>query len=67
MLGKIVTLIGYTKAPKATYMVRHPVKGAKLLIAAKGAKALVTTRPGLALSALLVAPVAALLTKRLLV
>ncbi len=28
MLRKIGTLIGYTKAPKATFMLKHPVKGA---------------------------------------
>jgi hypothetical protein len=30
MLGRIAKLVGYTKAPKATYMVRHPIRGMKL-------------------------------------
>lgn len=64
MVGKLATLIGYRRAPKATFMIKHPVKGAKLLVAAKGAKALVTTRPGLALSAMLIVPMG-LLARRL--
>ncbi len=65
MIGKLATLIGYTKAPKTTFVVRHPVKGAKALVAAKGAKALLTTRSGLALSALIAVPVGALLVQRM--
>jgi hypothetical protein len=30
MLGRITKLVGYTKAPRATYVLRHPIKGAKL-------------------------------------
>ncbi len=36
MIGRIATLIGYRKAPKATFMVKHPVKGAKAYVAYKG-------------------------------
>jgi hypothetical protein len=35
MLGRIAKFVGYTKAPKATYMLRHPVKGAIALRASR--------------------------------
>jgi len=35
MLGRIAKIVGYTKAPKATYMLRHPVKGALALRASR--------------------------------
>lgn len=57
MIGKIANLVGYTKAPKATYVLKHPVKGTKALLAAKGAKSLVRGRTGLALGALAAIPV----------
>jgi hypothetical protein len=57
MIGKLANLVAYKKAPKATYVLKHPVKGTKALLAAKGAKALVTGRTGLALGALAAIPV----------
>ena len=30
MLGKVVKLIAYTKAPKSTFALRHPVRAAKM-------------------------------------
>lgn len=33
MVGKIATLIGYKKAPKATFVMKHPVKGTAALMA----------------------------------
>lgn len=56
MLKKIATMVGYAKAPKATYMVKHPVKGTSALLAAKGAKGLFTTRAGAVLGALIALP-----------
>lgn len=38
MVGKILTAVGYVKAPKATTMLKHPVKGASALIAYKAAR-----------------------------
>jgi len=35
MLGKVLTLVGYARAPKATFVMRHPVKGTAALLAAK--------------------------------
>lgn len=58
MIRRIATLIGYTKAPKATFMLKHPVAGARALVAAKGLKALFTTRAGAVLGAMVAIPVA---------
>ncbi len=57
MLKRIATVFGYAKAPKATFMMKHPVKGTKALLAAKGAKALVTTRAGAMVSAAVALPI----------
>jgi hypothetical protein len=57
MIGRIATLIGYSKAPKATYVLKHPVKGTKLFLAARGAKGLVTGRTGMVLGAMAAVPV----------
>lgn len=57
MLGKLANVIAYKKAPKATYVLKHPVKGTKALLAAKGAKSLVTGRTGLVLGAVAAVPV----------
>lgn len=57
MIGRIATAVGYSKAPKATYVMRHPVKGTKAFLAARGAKGLVTGRTGLVLGAVAAVPV----------
>ena len=57
MIGKIANLMAYKKAPKATYEMKHPVKGTKAFLAAKGAKGLVTGRTGLVLGAIAAVPV----------
>jgi hypothetical protein len=57
MIGRIATWVGYSKAPKATYVLKHPVKGTKMFLAAKGAKGLVTGRTGLVLGAIAAVPV----------
>jgi hypothetical protein len=57
MLKRILITMGLVRAPKATFLMRHPVKGAKALVATKGAKGLVTTRAGAALGALVAVPV----------
>lgn len=44
MFGKLTTLLGYMKAPKATYLVKHPIKGPKNLLALRGARSLLKTR-----------------------
>src|SRR5690606_39922891 len=33
LLTRIATLVGYTKAPKATFMLRHPIRGSQTLLA----------------------------------
>jgi hypothetical protein len=35
MWNRMLTAIGYVKAPKATFVLRHPVKGTAALLAAK--------------------------------
>jgi hypothetical protein len=57
MIGKIATMVGYKKAPKATFMLKHPVKGTKALLAARGVKGLVTGRTGMVLGAVAAVPV----------
>jgi hypothetical protein len=57
MIGRIATLIGYSKAPKATYVLKHPVKGSKAFLAARGVKGLVTGRTGMVLGAIAAVPV----------
>lgn len=56
LLAKLGKVIGYVKAPRARMMARHPVKGTKALLAAKGAKGLVTTWPGAVLGAMVALP-----------
>ena len=57
MIGNIANLMAYKRAPKATYVLKHPVKGTKAFLAAKGAKGLVTGRTGLVLGAVAAVPV----------
>jgi hypothetical protein len=57
MIGRIATLIGYSKAPKATFVLKHPVKGTKAFLAARGLKGLVTGRTGMVLGAVAAVPV----------
>jgi len=64
MLSRIAKLVGYAKAPKATFMVRHPVKGTKALLAAKGAKGLFTTRAGATLAGMVAIPLGVVALRR---
>lgn len=57
MFGKLMNVFAYKKAPKATYVAKHPVKGTKAMLAAKGSKSLLTGRTGLLLGALAAIPV----------
>ena len=57
MFGKLANLMAYKKAPKATYLLKHPVKGTKALVAAKGLKGLVTGRTGAMLGTIAAVPV----------
>lgn len=56
MFKRIATMVGYAKAPKATFVAKHPVKGTKALLAAKGVKGLFTTRAGALLGAAVAVP-----------
>ena len=57
MIRKLTNLLAYKKAPKTTYMLKHPVKGTKKMVAAKGLKGLVTGRTGATLGAIAAIPV----------
>lgn len=50
MLAKLTNLVAHAKAPKITYLVKHPIKGPKNLLALRGARSLMKTR-GAALAA----------------
>jgi hypothetical protein len=57
MLKSVAKLVGYSKAPKASFMLMHPVRGTKALVAAKGVKGLVTSRAGAALAGMVIVPI----------
>lgn len=57
MIGMLTKLVAYKKAPKATYVATHPVKGTKAWLAAKGSKSMLTGRTGLMLGTLAAIPV----------
>jgi hypothetical protein len=57
MVGRIATLVGYWKAPRWTFMLKHPIKGPKAYLATRRLKGMVTRRRGLALAAVAAVPV----------
>jgi ABC-type phosphate/phosphonate transport system permease subunit len=69
MIRTIAKLWAYKKAPKATYIARHPIQGTKMWLTAKaakkGAKSLVTSRTGLVLGAVAAIPVGLWATSQL--
>lgn len=65
MIGKLANLMAYKKAPKATYVLKHPVKGTKALVAAKGLKGLVTGKTGAVLGTIAAVPVGLWASRRL--
>jgi ABC-type nitrate/sulfonate/bicarbonate transport system permease component len=58
MMRKIATALGYAKAPKASYVLRHPVKGTKALIASYAGRSLLKGKTGMALGAAVALPLA---------
>lgn len=69
MFRKIATLIGYAKAPKKTFFMKHPKKGVKALLtwkgAKKGAKTAVKSPVATAVGAALAVPLTVLAVKKL--
>lgn len=59
MIKKLTSLLGYMKAPKTTYLIKHPIKGPKNLLALRGARSLARTR-GAAIAAGVAAGAAAI-------
>jgi hypothetical protein len=49
-LGRVAMLVAFVKAPKATYLLRHPLRGPRNLLALRGAKSLLKSR-GMAVTA----------------
>ncbi len=43
-VGRMAMLVAYVKAPKLTYLARHPFRGTRNLLAIRGAKSLLKTR-----------------------
>jgi hypothetical protein len=60
MMKKLTSLVGYMKAPKATYLIKHPIKGPKNLLALRGAKAMLNTKRAAMTAAGVVAGAAAI-------
>lgn len=44
-VGRVAAVLAYVKAPKLTYLIRHPLRGTRNLLALRGAKSLLTSRP----------------------
>jgi hypothetical protein len=65
MIGKLANIMAYKKAPKATYVLKHPVKGTRMFVAAKGLKGLVTGKTGAVLGTLAAVPVGVWATRRM--
>lgn len=63
MFKKILTAVGYAKAPKATFVLKHPVKGTAAVLAYKGVKNADTKAKALLAGAVAI-PLAALILKR---
>jgi hypothetical protein len=61
----LATTVAVLKAPRATYLLRHPVKGTRNLLMLRGARSLLGTRKAAATAAAAVAvPVTAWLIGR---
>lgn len=56
-LARMAKVVGFFKAPKITYLLRHPIKGSRNLLALRGAKSLLKTK-GAAVTAAAVATTA---------
>ena len=58
MMRKIAAALGHAKAPRASYVMKHPVKGTKALIASYRGRSLLRGRTGLAIGAAVALPLA---------
>lgn len=52
-LARIAGLAAMAKAPRLTYVLRHPVRGSRNLLALRGAKSLLKTRGAMVAAAAL--------------
>lgn len=44
VFGRVAMFLAYLRAPRATYLLRHPLTGTRNLLALKGAKSLLRSR-----------------------
>jgi ABC-type nitrate/sulfonate/bicarbonate transport system permease component len=58
MMRKIAAALGYAKAPRPSYVMKHPVKGTRALIASYRGRSLLSGRTGLALGVAVALPLA---------
>jgi hypothetical protein len=56
MLTHVTRMIRRARTPKASYMVKHPVKATRALVAARGLRGIVTSRAGATLAGMVVVP-----------
>ena len=52
-LGRIAKYAAMVKAPRLTYLLRHPIRGPRNLLALRGAKSLLKTRGAMVTAAAL--------------
>ncbi len=57
MISRVATMYGYWKAPKATFMLKHPVKGTKAYLATRKLKGMWRSQRNLTLAAAAAVPV----------
>ena len=65
MMRKIASALGYAKAPKASYVARHPVKGAQALMACYASRSLLKGRSGFVMGTAVALPLAYMAMRRL--
>ena len=58
MMRKIAAAFGHAKAPKASYVLRHPVRGTQAMIAHYSGRSSLRGRVGLALGTAVALPLA---------
>jgi ABC-type nitrate/sulfonate/bicarbonate transport system permease component len=64
MMRKIATALGYAKAPKPSYVMKHPLDGAKALLACYTSRSLFRGRTGFVIGAAVALPIAYMAVRR---
>ncbi|MSR35853.1 MAG: hypothetical protein EXR95_04290 [Gemmatimonadetes bacterium] len=63
-MKKIANALGYAKAPTASYLMKHPVDGAKALLACYTRRSLLKGRTGFVIGAAVALPIAYMAVRR---